>query len=297
MQNKGPARFCPTSRQMCPFGPMLFATHLLSHSSPLADCDNRQQVGLLFSCEQNMSTTTRETRQHTQTQQREESTEENYEDEGSEIKANVVQQRQTQYHPLHAASIAFNNLAVALLERCEYLEALDAMKDSIFLLEIYCRHTKNISRQRDDDILSNETVHTKLVEASRRCVPFHEKSSSAVASTRASATAVQPQPNLPCSDDNRNDLSCRNFQADDLSAIWTAAIASRRSTLPLPHLNTRRPPPKFIYPIRIDECLAGFGEPDFESAVRFVFTFIVRCILKMVLLLMQAQRRGLSHVR
>jgi hypothetical protein len=155
-------------------------------------------------------------------------------------------------HPHHLGSIALNNMAVSLLERGNYVEALEAMKDSINLMKVFCRPHGN--HDVDD-------VQGLLFQATHKCL--HSRSDRIVnvesSSTRASAT-----------------IQCRNLTLDLCDSSMTrrtalSIIASGSSGDLDSHI---------IYPIRIDECLCGFGEPDFESAVRsnsVASRFILQC--------------------
>jgi hypothetical protein len=145
-------------------------------------------------------------------------------------------------HPHHLGSIALNNMAVSLLERGNYVEALEAMKDSINLMKVFCRPHGN--HDMDD-------VQGLLFQATHKCL--HSQSDRIISNvgTRASAT-----------------IQCRNL-THDLCDEVIVPRPTAPSVITDGSIIGSGGDQNFhvIYPIRIDECLCGFGEPDFESAV------------------------------
>jgi hypothetical protein len=149
-------------------------------------------------------------------------------------------------HPHHLGSIALNNMAVSLLERGNYVEALEAMKDSINLMKVFCR--PHGSHNVDD-------VQGLLFQATHKCLHSHSDRTFNVESSRARASAT---------------IQCRNLTHDLCDEVVVPTLTQRPpkpSVIAGGSIRTGDQTSHVIYPIRIDECLCGFGEPDFESAV------------------------------
>jgi hypothetical protein len=161
-------------------------------------------------------------------------------DEGASV-------RRHKHHPHHLGSIALNNMAVTLLERADYVEALETMKDSINLMTWFCRPIIDIV---EDEPMVDENL-VKAMHRSVKGTPAATESSSLLLSVRS---------------------HCCSLWKD-----WQAVVSGTNVSSPCVQLDTAVNDrlSRAIFPIRIDDCLCGFGDPDFEAAVSTALEHLV----------------------
>jgi hypothetical protein len=149
--------------------------------------------------------------------------------------------RRHKHHPHHLGSIALNNMAVTLLEREDYVDALETMKDSINLMKWFCRPII--------DLIEDEAVvDENLTKAMHRCV-------------KGTPAATKSSLLLPA-----------RAHFCGLLGDWKVVVFGTYVLTPCVQLDTAQNDRlrRAIFPIRIDDCLCGFGDPDFEAAVRTI---------------------------
>jgi hypothetical protein len=136
-------------------------------------------------------------------------------------------------------SITLNNMAVTLLERSDYVEALETMKDSINLMKWFCRPI--IDKENEEPV-----VDENLIKAMHRCVK------GTPAATESSSLFL-----------SESSHCCGSLE--DWQAVVSGTSVSARVQLDMAASDWLR---RTIFPVRIDDCHCGFGDPDFEAAVR-----------------------------